>query len=51
MAATETPAKQVGAYDEIGSIDEGKQADLILIKSPDRLIPERILLRGRWLSL
>ena len=51
VAATETPAKQVGAYDEIGSIDEGKQADLILIKSPDRLIPERILLRGRWLSL
>ena len=51
VAATKTPAKQIGAYDEIGSIDEGKSADLILIRSTDRLIPEKIMLRGSWLSL
>ncbi len=51
VSATATPAKQVGAYGEIGSIDEGKSADLILSPSPDRLIPERILLRGEWVAL
>lgn len=50
ISGTATPAKQVGAYDEIGSIDEGKRADLILSSSPDRLIPDRILLRGEWLT-
>ncbi len=51
VSATATPAKQVGIYDTVGSIDEGKRADLILLKTPDKLIPERILLRGQWLSL
>lgn len=50
ISGTATPAKQVGAYDEIGSIDEGKRADLILSSSPDRLILDRILLRGEWLT-
>ena len=51
VAATATPAKQVGAYDEVGSVDDGKEADLILSSTPDRLTPERILLRGKWLAL
>ena len=51
ISATATPAKQVGAYGEIGSIDEGKQADLILSSSPERLILDRILVRGEWISL
>ncbi|MBR2354642.1 MAG: N-acetylglucosamine-6-phosphate deacetylase [Clostridia bacterium] len=51
VAATKTPAKQIGAYDEIGSIDEGKSADLILMRSSDRIVPEKIMLRGSWLSL
>ena len=49
-SATATPARQIGIYDSVGSIDIGKQADLLLLKNPERLIPEKILLRGKWLS-
>jgi imidazolonepropionase-like amidohydrolase len=45
--ATATPARQTGIYDSVGSIDIGKQADLLLLKNPERLIPEKILLRGK----
>ena len=51
VSATATPAKQVGVYDMYGSIDEGKSADLILSSSHDRLILDRILLRGEWITL
>ena len=50
ISATATPARQIGIYDSVGSIDIGKQADLLLLKNPERLIPEKILLRGKWLS-
>jgi N-acetylglucosamine-6-phosphate deacetylase len=51
LAATKNPAMQVGVYDTYGSIDEGKSADILVLPTPDRLEPERILLRGQWLSL
>ena len=50
VSATATPAKQVGIYDVVGSIDKGKQADVLLLQTPDRLMPARILLRGKWLT-
>ena len=30
-AATINPAKQIGIYDKVGSIEEGKYADLVLM--------------------
>ncbi len=51
IAATRTPALQVGVYDTYGSLDEGKSADLLLLQTPDRLAPERIMVRGEWLTL
>ncbi len=51
VSATATPAKQIGMYDTVGSIDEGKTADLILLSTPHQMIPRRILLRGEWLSI
>ena len=50
VSATATPAKQIGIYDRVGSIDQGKQADLLLLKNCEKLSPERILLRGKWLT-
>ena len=49
LCATETPAKQVGIFDTVGSIAVGKRADLLFSTRGDRLEIERILLRGSFL--
>lgn len=51
LAATKNPAMQVGAYDEYGSLDVGKSADVLVLPTPDRIEIEAILLRGAWISL
>lgn len=50
LSATEAPARAVGVFDRVGSLEAGKQADLILTRTTDRLAPERIMLRGAWLN-
>lgn len=33
--ATVNPAKSLGVYDRIGSLEEGKQADIVVLDSND----------------
>ena len=49
LCATEAPARMVGVFDEYGSIEVGKKASLLFIKSPDRLEIDRVMLRGTFL--
>ncbi len=50
IAATETPAKQVGIDDTCGSLEPGKRADILFLPTPHELTPARIMVRGRLLS-
>ncbi len=49
-AATENPARMVGLYDTVGSLDAGKRADLLLLNR-DTLAIERVYRRGQQLPL
>ncbi len=46
VCATENPARQIGAYDKIGSIDIGKRADLLVISNTEDLNIEKIMVNG-----
>lgn len=50
LCATETPAKQVGFFDTVGSIEVGKRADILFLKNDQRLEIDRIMLRGSFLN-
>ncbi|WP_367926200.1 amidohydrolase family protein, partial [uncultured Ruthenibacterium sp.] len=43
-AATINPAKAVGLFDELGSVTEGKRADLLVLD--ETLHPEHIFIGG-----
>lgn len=48
LCATEAPARQVGIFDECGSIDAGKRADMLFCDpDPTALKIRKIMLRGR----
>ncbi len=47
--ATVNPAKSIGIYDEVGSISEGKVADILLVN--ERLELARIIHDGKLVSL
>lgn len=55
-AATRNPAEFLGALKEIGTVEEGKRADLILLDAnplADLSNTERragVFVRGRWLT-
>ena len=49
LCATEAPAKMVGVFDHYGSIEAGKQANLLFLRTPDRLTIDRVMLRGAFL--
>lgn len=46
LCATEAPAKMVGVFDRYGSIEAGKQANLLFLRTPNRLELDRVMLRG-----
>ena len=50
LAATASPARQMGIYDTVGSLEEGKQADLLVLRDGERLDIDRVMVRGHWLS-
>ncbi len=50
IAATETPARQVGIFDVCGSIDAGKRADMIFLKNGTLLDIDKIMIRGNFIS-
>ena len=49
LCATEAPAKMVGGFDRYGSIEAGKQANLLFLRTHDRLTIDRVMLRGAFL--
>jgi N-acetylglucosamine-6-phosphate deacetylase len=46
IAASATPARAIGVYDTVGSIEAGKAADLVVLN--DRIELVRVMTRGRW---
>ena len=38
MCATENPAREIGIYDQVGSIEPGKKADFVLLDQDLRLV-------------
>ena len=50
IAATETPARQIGAFDECGSLEVGKRANMLFISSPDTLDITRVMVGGRYIT-
>lgn len=46
LCATENPAKMVGVFDRIGSLDVGKQADLLVLENQEELSVCGMMLRG-----
>jgi N-acetylglucosamine-6-phosphate deacetylase len=45
-AASATPARAIGVYDRVGSIEVGKAADFVVLN--DRIERIRVMTRGRW---
>lgn len=45
-ASSATPARAVGLYGKVGSIEVGKAADLVVLN--DRIELTRVMTRGRW---
>ena len=50
ICATENPAKQIGVFDRLGSIDIGKKADLLFLCSDERLDIEKVMVRGEFIN-
>ena len=47
-AASHTPARVLGLADRVGSIAQGKQADLLLLD--EKMAVCKVMVRGRWQS-
>ena len=53
ISATESPARQVGMFDECGSIDVGKRADMLFLPNSSlgkTLNVEKIMVRGEFIN-
>lgn len=48
--ATENPAREIGAYDELGSIDVGKRADILLLEDTGSFKIRKIMINGEFIS-
>ena len=49
LCATENPAKEVGIFDKVGSIDTGKRADLLVLDGTQRLDIKKVMINGRFI--
>ena len=49
LTATENPARQMGAFDDVGSLDVGKRADMLFLKNGDELDIKRVMIGGNFL--
>ncbi len=49
VCATENPARQIGAYGELGSIDVGKRADLLVLSGTGALDIQKIMVGGKFI--
>lgn len=48
LAATENPAKQMGAFNEIGSVEVGKRADMLFLEGSKSLDIRRVMVGGMF---
>ena len=48
--ATENPAREIGVFDEVGSIDIGKRADMLILSDTNSFDIEKIMINGRFIS-
>ncbi len=46
LCATENPAKEIGVFDSIGSIDIGKKADILVLEDINSLSIKKIMING-----
>ncbi|MGN0915150.1 MAG: N-acetylglucosamine-6-phosphate deacetylase [Succinivibrio sp.] len=46
IACTKTPAKSIGIYDRVGSLEVGKRADFLILDD-NSCLPSKVVLRGR----
>jgi N-acetylglucosamine-6-phosphate deacetylase len=51
LCATENPAKEIGTFDDRGSIEVGKRADLLFIKNTQRLEISKVMINGRFIDI
>ncbi len=51
ICATEAPAKEMGVFDRYGSIEEGKYADLLVLRAVDSLDILRVMRHGDWINI
>ena len=49
LCATENPAREIGVFDKIGSVDIGKRADLLFLKDTGRFDIEKVMIKGRFI--
>lgn len=49
LAATEAPARQMGVFDDIGSIEVGKRADMLLLKNGETLDIQHVMIGGNFI--
>ena len=49
LCATENPAREIGVFDSRGSIDIGKRADMLFIKSTERLEIMKAMVNGMFI--
>lgn len=49
LCATEAPARQVGIWDECGSVDVGKRADLLFLENPCSMEFKKVMVRGNFI--
>ena len=47
--ATENPAREIGVFDKLGSVDIGKSADLLFLENTHRLDIKRVMVRGKFI--
>ena len=48
--ATENPAREIGVFDKVGSIDVGKRADMLLLSDTKSFNIEKIMINGKFIS-
>ncbi len=49
LAATENPARQIGAFDECGSLEAGKRANILIVRDLESFCIEIVIVGGRTL--
>ncbi len=49
LCATRNPAKQIGVFDRLGSIDVGKRSNLLFVRNIETFDIERVMINGRFI--